>query len=1086
MANQQVTLDFQQGLNTKTDPWQLPVGQFQVLENSVFNKQGMLQKRNGYQRISTLPSTNYNYITTLNDNLNAIGENIAAYNAATESWILKGQTYPASVSVLPLVRNSLSQIQCDSAIFSDGTSCTVYTETSGNNAFTYKYVVASSKGQNIVEPTVLVPTAGVVSGSPRVFIVGNYFVIMFTALISSTSHLQYFTVPVSDPSNVTTTQDLATSYGASPRLSWDGVSFSDRLYVAYDTTSGGQSIRITYLTLQNLILSQSPAAPHTFTSEICTVMSLSVDTTSSNPAIYLSYYDSSSSVGKTAAVDAGLNVLLAPTTIIASGTVTNIACAAQNGVCTTFYGIANTYGYNSIATNFVNSRTCSITGTLGTAKTVVRSLDVGSKAFIISGNIYFLGAYQSSFQSTYFLVSASSTQASPVLVAKLAYENGGGYPTLGLPSVTVNGTMAQMAYLYKDLVTSLSTLNNTQQTTSGGIYAQTGVNLGSIDLGYDNVTSVEVANGLQFGGGFGWMYDGFQPVEQNFFVWPEDLGVTTSATAVTPTGTVTSGSNVITAVSSMVGVGLGASVSGASIPAAQVVTGFTSNSITFGPLTATGSHTAEAITVTGNISTAQPYFYQAIYRWVDDSGNVHQSAPSIPVSVTTTGSTSTNTINIPTLRLTYKTVTPVTVNLYRWSANQQIYFQVTSFQFPTQSSTLVDSVVVYDSLSDLSIDGNQIIYTEGGVVEDVNPPASTVMTLFDTRAWLVNAEDPNQLWFSKQVIEATPVEWSDLFTLYIAPNAGTVSTTGPITALAPMDDKLIIFKENAIYYINGIGPDNTGTPSPSYNGPIYITSTVGCSDPRSIVLIDSGLMFQSNKGIWLLGRGLGPPVYIGAAVEEFNAATVQSAVSVPTTNQTRQTLSTGQTVMFDYFYNQWGTFAGVPAVSSCIYSNLHSFINQFGEVYQEAPGTYVDGTKPVLLNLTTGWINIASLQGFERLKYFYFLGRFLSPHQMQVGISYDYVDSVVQSSLIKPDNFSSSAPSPFGDQSAPFGGPTDVYQWKIHAKRQKCQAFKITLTEVYDSTYGVPPGAGFTLSGINMIVMAKRASKPIKAANTIG
>ena len=58
----------------------------------------------------------------------------------------------------------------------------------------------------------------------------------------------------------------------------------------------------------------------------------------------------------------------------------------------------------------------------------------------------------------------------------------------------------------------------------------------------------------------------------------------------------------------------------------------------------------------------------------------------------------------------------------------------------------------------------------GGVVEDVNAPASNIMTLFDTRLWLVDAEDPNLLWFSKQVIESTPVEMSDLFTILCGAN----------------------------------------------------------------------------------------------------------------------------------------------------------------------------------------------------------------------------------------------------------------------------------------------------------------------------
>ena len=71
-----------------------------------------------------------------------------------------------------------------------------------------------------------------------------------------------------------------------------------------------------------------------------------------------------------------------------------------------------------------------------------------------------------------------------------------------------------------------------------------------------------------------------------------------------------------------------------------------------------------------------------------------------------------------------------------------------------------------------------------------------------------------------------------------------------------MDDKLIIFKKDAIYYITGTGPDNTGA-NGTFSDATFITSTVGCANPSSIVLMPNGIMFQSDKGIWLLDRQLG-------------------------------------------------------------------------------------------------------------------------------------------------------------------------------------------------------------------------------------
>jgi hypothetical protein len=581
------------------------------------------------------------------------------------------------------------------------------------------------------------------------------------------------------------------------------------------------------------------------------------------------------------------------------------------------------------------------------------------------------------------------------------------------------------------------------------------------------------------------------PVEHNFFLWPDSVEVTISTSSLTPTGTVTSGSFIITAVSSTAGVGLGMAVSGTAIPPGAIVTSFSSTTITISKA-ATGSNTAETITLAGNIgpqpdgaTNTNAYYVQVIYEWTDNQGNAHRSAPSIPVSITTTGTTKTGTYiftyNIPTLRLTYKTANPVKIRVFRWSVQNQVYYEVTSITQPTLNSTTVDSVTVIDALNDSSIVGNNIIYTTGGVAEDIGAPACNVMTLFDDRLWLLDAENQNLLWFSKQVIQSTPVEMSDVFTYYIAPSTGAQGSTGNISALAPMDDKIIIFKANAIYYVNGTGPDNTGANN-NYSQPIFVTATVGCSNQNSIVFTPNGLMFQSDKGIWLLGRDLSTS-YIGSPVEDFTqydpaTATqpiVQSAVNVPGTNQVRFTMSTGITLMYDYYFRQWGTFSGVPAISSTLYQGFHTYINAIGQVFQETPGRYFDGANPVLMSFTTSWFNLAGLQGYQRVIWGFLLGQYLTPHKLRVGISYDYNSAVQQQIMISPDNNSPpfGVSTPFGNQT-PFGGPSDIEQWQLNFQNQTCTAFQLTLQEFFDPTIGPSAGAGLTLSGLDLVYGAKK------------
>jgi hypothetical protein len=397
-------------------------------------------------------------------------------------------------------------------------------------------------------------------------------------------------------------------------------------------------------------------------------------------------------------------------------------------------------------------------------------------------------------------------------------------------------------------------------------------------------------------------------------------------------------------------------------------------------------------------------------------------------------------------------------------------------------------VTFVDTLSDATILGNNLLYTTGGVVENVNAPASDILTLFDTRLWLVDAEDKNLLWFSKQVIEATPVEMSDLFTKYIPATVATA--TGEITAASPMDDKLILSKGgNSLVYINGSGPDNTGANN-QYSEPIFITSTVGCSNQKSLVLIPHGLMFQSNKGIWLLGRDLSTQ-YIGAPVQDFTTgATVLSAVNVPETNQVRFTLDTGITLMYDYFYGQWGTFVGVPCVSSCIYQMMHTFINAAGLAFQETPGVYVDGSNPVLMQFKTGPLRLGDLQNYQRAYFFYLLGTYISPHKLVMSMSYDYEPGPSQTVVISPTNYSTpygSGPSqsPYG-QGNPYGGPGSNEDWRIFLERQRCMAFAISLQEIFDPSFGTEAGAGLTLSGLSVVCSFKKQFRPQAAAQSAG
>lgn len=1094
LNKQNLNINFAQGLDTKTDPWQVSPGKFLALQNSIFTKGGLLQKRNGYQALASLPNTTFEHVTTFNGNLTAIGNRLSAYSQGSSSWIDTGAIQPMDLSVVPMVRSSTNQTQADSVVSGNNLVCTVYSDNNGSTT-TLKYVITDYLTNQVIVPSqLIVPSAGTIIDSPRVFLLSNYFIIIFGTLIGGTNHLQYIAVNTNLPSTATTAVDISAQYTPTTTMNFDAVVANNSIYIAWNASDVGGAIRIQRMD-STLVQHGTVVGPGTAGTS-ATYLSICADTTANTPVVWVFYFNATT-FGQAFAVDQNLNTVLSTTTVIASNTpaTVQVTCAAQNGVMTLFYEILTKYTYDStIVTDHVRTKTVTQAGVVGTGTTLVRSVGLASKAFIVKGNPYFLGVYGSVFQPTYFLINGVTGG----VVAKLAYSNGSanltgtnGYLPTGLPSAVVqsNGSTVNVAYLFKDLIQSV---NKSQGVASAaGIYSQTGINLANITFDNQDVITAEIGNNLNLTGGLTMSYDGAVPVEQNFNLWPDYVELTPATTG----GGLLAQQYFYQAIYEWTDAQGNIFRSAPSIPVTTTTKAGTG--ITF---TSTFSSGASSITV----SSATGLFVGQVITDNTTGANITVGTyitsivgTTIGLSLPTAGNsagggdtlktvqTASVVVNIPTMRLTYKTANPIKIVLYRWSTAQQSYFQITSVTNPLLNDTTVDSVAFTDSLSDQAIIGNSLIYTTGGVVEDIAPPASTTMTLFKSRLFMVDAEDRNLLWYSKQVIEGTPVEMSDLFTIYVAPTVGAQGNTGPITALSAMDDKLIIFKKDAIYYMTGIGPDNTGAQN-DFSDPVFITSTIGCANQNSIVFMPNGLMFQSDKGIWLLGRDLNT-TYIGAAVENFNSALVESAITVPGTNQVRFTLDSGVTLMYDYFYGQWGTFYNIPALASTLYQGLHVFINKFGQVYQETPGQYLDGSNPVCMSFTTSWLNLAGLQGYERAYMFYLLGNYISPHRLVLSIAYEYHPAPTQQTIITPNNYN----APYGSdqtygQSTPYGGTATLEQWKVHLQRQTCQSLQITLTELYDPSLGADAGAGLTLSGINMTLGIKKGYRPIKAANSVG
>lgn len=852
--------------------------------------------------------------------------------------------------------------------------------------------------------------------NPRVFAIGVYFVISYVTGTGPWS-LKYVAIPFNNPTTITSAVTLSAQV-QSATAAYDGVVGNNFLYFAFNASDGGGAIRITALSSSLVQQLLTPIAGQT-----ATMMSLAVDTTSSgSPKIWLTYQVSAGGAIRTTALSLSnlslFNTALAPTQIKASGTtIMELTCVASSDVMYAYYQVQNFYtGSTGARSDYVQRVTCTLAGAVGTITTVQRGVGLASKAFILGGNFYFLAVYgglQSAsntfYQPSYFLIKDATSITSGL--------SGG-------------------------VISALSYANGAGYATTS-VIPTPWVTDSTVYIGYIRKTLIYPVNKDQNANS-----------TSNVNVYAQQgIDIATFTIGTEQVNAVEAGGSL------MLTGGLLWMYDG-NMP---VEHGFNvyPEDIT---LTAT----------TGGSMSLQQYFYQVTYEWTDNSGLIHRSAPSVPQTVTLTGGNTAVSLKIPTLRLTYKaSPNPVRIVIYRWSAAQQSYYQVNSVTNPLLNDPTVDTVTYTDILADSSILGNQLIYTTGGVLENTPTPAIQAMTLFKSRLFAIDGEDRNLLWYSKPILESTPIEMTDLQTIYVAPTISSQGSTGDMKALVPMDDKLIIFKANAIYYLTGNGPDATGTNN-DYGDPAFITSTAGCSLPNSIVNTPNGVMFQSDKGIWLLGRDFSTN-YIGAPVEAYNDSEVISAITVPGTNQVRFTLDTGEILVYDYFFNQWSTFEGIPALSCVVYQGKHTFIDNYNRTFKEKSDHYLDGGTPVTMRFKSAWFKTAGLQGFQRAYYFMILGKYLSPHKLSLSIGYDYNPNPSQIVSIQPENFSGY----WGDialwgNDGPWGGGTQVEQWRIFMTQQKCQSFQITMQEFYDPSIGPVAGAGLTLSGLNLVVGVKK------------
>lgn len=463
------------------------------------------------------------------------------------------------------------------------------------------------------------------------------------------------------------------------------------------------------------------------------------------------------------------------------------------------------------------------------------------------------------------------------------------------------------------------------------------------------------------------------------------------------------------------------------------------------------------------------YSYIAVYETADANGNVDRSTTSVPAAVTVdhVGGGFTNGNGKVTVTITHLQMTSVgwtgqqqgNISLFRTKAGGTTYFYVGQAAMdPTAAS-----VAIVDNLNDSAIGSNRILYTTGGVLDREPPPAAMQLIIHKNRIWGISSADRKTLFYSGELAVGEAAWFSSLQQIRL-------DVGGDITAIASLDDKLVVFKSDRIFKIYGSGGNALGQNS-DLTIAAHISADCGCIDPRSVVYTPDGLMFLSAKGLQLLDRQEAVQ-FIGKNVKSTTDgySNVVAAKLLPDRREVRFEHTTpipplvtpaGQKSVYNYNTRCWTThrnYLDVAAIDAAMVGGTYYWATSSGAIYKESASSSLDPSSTyVSMAIEWGWNRIAGAQGLARCTGALVLADWRADHKLEVQVARNYLD-VYERAVDYPRTTLNTL---------------SVEQVWFGLKAQKAEAYRFRVTDYAD---GGSPGQGFAMRGLTLRAGAKKGS----------
>lgn len=369
------------------------------------------------------------------------------------------------------------------------------------------------------------------------------------------------------------------------------------------------------------------------------------------------------------------------------------------------------------------------------------------------------------------------------------------------------------------------------------------------------------------------------------------------------------------------------------------------------------------------------YGVVACWRWTDEAGQIHRSAPSIIRTITIgPDPTVAHTIRVSVTNpwLSEKDYGNLQIEVYCTDTDS-----TADGLHYLQSTTAVD---YSDAYTVVDIDAAPVTTSENLYADaqfgHYHVPADGGIAALGRRIWVASGSN---VYASKLLLTGHAAAWSDeggdgIANLYLTLPAGA----GRITSLETIDDKLVVFCKRGVYIIQDGGPDNTGA-GPDFATPMRL-SDLGIAGPRSSASTDIGVVFCTpldatdplKGGPWVIDRQLTltERKYLGRGVAEYFRQDSEFPVTpevawLPEKQQVFITAPDDTLVVMDARVGKWatwdaptfGSLQSIACVSGALWT-LHTEPAPF----DGAPGSDT-GAVEVTMSVTTSHLSANGKDG---------------------------------------------------------------------------------------------------------------------------